>query len=161
MNRLNTARIALSVLLVSSAFAAVIPAQAQPMMGDMGMHHDEGRMHERMTKHAEQRQTELKAKLHLAPSQEAAWNSFVQGTKVPAKPIAQTIDREALAKLSTPERMEKMNAWHEANVTTMQTHMKQRTEATRTFYNQLSAEQQKVFDAETLPEHSHWKGKRD
>jgi hypothetical protein len=43
----------------------------------------------------------------------------------------------------------------------MQTHIKQRTEATRTFYNQLSVEQQKVFDAETLPEPSRWKGKRD
>jgi hypothetical protein len=64
-----------------------------------------------------------------------------------------------LAKLSTPERMEKMNAVHEANIAIMQTHMKQRTEATRLFYNQLSAEQQKVFDAETLSEHSRWKGK--
>jgi len=107
MNRLNTTRMAVSVLLASSVFAAVMPAQAQPMMGDMGMHRDEGRMHERMTKHAEQRQTELKAKLHLAPSQEAAWNSFVQGTKVPARPVTQSIDREALTKLSAPERMEK------------------------------------------------------
>ena len=69
--------------------------------------------------------------------------------------------RDTLAKLSTLERMDKMNAVHEANLATMQAHMKQRNEATRAFYNQLSAEQQKVFDAETLPEHSRWKGKRD
>jgi hypothetical protein len=75
--------------------------------------------------------------------------------------LAQSVDRDALAKLSTPERMEKMNAAHEANLAAMQAHIKQRTEATRTFYNQLSVEQQKVFDAETLPEHSRWKGKRD
>jgi hypothetical protein len=161
MTRLNTTRLALSVLLAGAALATVVPAQAQPMMGEMGMHHDEGRMHERMTKHWEQRQTELKAKLHLAPSQEPAWNAFVQGIKVPAKPLAQSIDRDDLAKLSTPERMEKMNAAHEANLATMQAHIKQRTEATRTFYNQLSVEQQKVFDAETLPEQSRWKGKRD
>ncbi len=161
MTRLNTTRFALSVLLAGSAIAAVVPAHAQPMMGEMGVHHDEGRMHERMTKHWDKRQTELKAKLHLAPSQEPAWNAFVQGMKVPAKPLAQSVDRDALAKLSTPERMEKMNAAHEANLAAMQTHIKQRTEATRTFYNQLSAEQQKVFDAETLPEHSRWKGKRD
>ncbi len=48
MTRLNTTRFALSVLLAGSAFAAVVPAQAQPMMGDMGMHHNEGRMQERM-----------------------------------------------------------------------------------------------------------------
>ena len=161
MTRLNTTRFALSVLLAGSALAAVVPAQAQPMMGEMGVHHDEGRMHDRMSKQWDKRQVELKTKLHLAPSQEPAWNAFVQGMKMPAKPLMQPMDREALAKLSTPERMEKMNALHEANLAAMQAHIKQRSEATRTFYNQLSAEQQKVFDAETLPEHSRWKGKRD
>ena len=161
MTRLNTTRFALSVLLAGSALAAVAPAQAQPMMGEMGVHHDEGRMHDRMSKQWDKRQVELKTKLHLAPSQEPAWNAFVQGMKMPAKPLMQPMDREALAKLSTPERMEKMNALHEANLAAMQAHIKQRSEATRTFYNQLSAEQQKVFDAETLPEHSRWKGKRD
>lgn len=161
MNLLNANRLALSVLLAGSALVAVVPAHAQPMMGEMGMHHDEGRMHERMVKHWEKRQAELKSKLHLAASQETAWNAFVQGMKVPAKPLAQSVNREALAKLSTPERMEKMNAVHEANLAAMQTHIKQRTDATRTFYNQLSAEQQKVFDAETLPEPSRWKGKHD
>jgi protein CpxP len=161
MNRLNTTRLALSVLLASSALAAVVPVQAQPMMGEMGMHHDEGRIHERMTKHWEKRQIDLKAKLHLADNQEPAWKAFVDGMQVPAKRLGQTIDREALAKLTTPERMEKMNAVHEANLATMKTHIQQRTEATRTFYSQLSMEQQKVFDAETLPEHSRWKGKRN
>ena len=161
MTRLNTTRFALSVVLVGMALAAVMPAQAQPMMGEMGMHHDEGRMHERMAKQWDRREIELKAKLHLAPAQEPAWNFFIQGMKVPATPLAQPVDREALAKLSTPERMEKMNAVHEANLATMQAHIKQRTEATRTFYNQLSVEQQKVFDAETLPAHSRWKGKPD
>ena len=161
MTRLNTTRFALSVLLAGTALAAVVPAQAQPMMGEMGVHHDEGRMHERMTKHWEKRQTELKAKLHLTTAQEPAWNAFVQSMKMPAKPLMQPLDREAMAKLSTPERMEKMNSVHEANLAAMQAHVKQRSEATRTFYNQLTAEQQKVFDAETLPEHSRWKGKRD
>lgn len=161
MTRLTPLRFTLSVLLASSALIAFVPAQAQPMMGEMGMHHDEGRMHDRMVRHWEQRQTELKTKLHLTPAQEPAWNAFVQGMKVPAKPLVQPLDRDALAKLSTPERMEKMNAAHEANLATMQTHIKQRTEATRVFYNQLNAEQQKVFDAQTLPEPSRWKGKRD
>ena len=161
MNRLNTTRFALSVLLAGTALTAVLPAQAQPMMGEMGMHHDEGRMHERMVKHWEKRQAELKAKLHLSGAQEPAWMAFLQGMKVPATRLAHPIDREALAKLSTPERMDEMNALHEANLASMQAHVKQRTEATRAFYNQLSVEQQKVFDAETLPEHSRWKGKAD
>ena len=161
MTRLNTTRFALSVLLAGSALAAVLPAQAQPMMGEMGMHHDEGRMHERMVKHWEKRQAELKAKLHLASAQEPAWIAFVQSMKVPATRLEHPINREALAKLRTPERMDKMNAIHEANLVTMQAHIKQRTEATRTFYNKLSIEQQKVFDTETLPGHSRWKGKAD
>jgi len=161
MTRLKTTRLALSILLAGSAFTTMLPAHAQPMMGEMGMHHDEGRMHERMSKHWEKRQAELKGKLHLTTTQEPAWSAFVAGMKVPGKPLAQPIDRDALAKLSTPERLEKMNAMHEANLATMQTHIKQRTEATRTFYNQLSTEQKKLFDAETLPEQSHWKGKRD
>jgi hypothetical protein len=49
MTRLNTTRFAISVLLAGSALAAVAPAQAQPMMGEMGVHHDEGRMHDRMS----------------------------------------------------------------------------------------------------------------
>ena len=161
MTRLNTTRFALSVLLAGTAFAVVVPARAQPMMGDMGMHHNEGRMHERMAKQWEKRQAELKTKLHLAAAQEPAWNTFVQGIKMPAARLAQPMDHDAMAKLSTPERMEKMNAMREANQATMQAHIKQRTEATRTFYNQLSAEQQKVFDAETLPEQSRHKGKHD
>ncbi|CAN1497756.1 Spy/CpxP family protein refolding chaperone [Limnohabitans sp. B9-3] len=161
MNRLNTSRLALSVLLASAGLATAVSAQAQPMMGEMGMHHNEGRMHERLVKHWEKRQVELKAKLHLTEVQEPAWRSFVEGMKVPAKPLGQQIEREVLAKLSTPERMEKMGVVHEANLAAMQAHIKQRTEATRTFYNQLSVEQQKVFDAETLPEQTRWKGKRD
>jgi periplasmic protein CpxP/Spy len=161
MNRLNISRLAMTALLAGTAMAATLPAQAQPMMGDMGMHHDDDRMHERMGKRWEKRQTELKAKLHLAPSQEPAWTAFVQGMKAPANRPMQPVDREALAKLSTPERLEKMNAMREANFAAMQTHIKQRTEATRTFYNQLSVEQQKVFDAETLPEQGHWKGQRN
>jgi hypothetical protein len=161
MNCLNITRFTLSVLLAGSAMVAVGPAQAQAMMGEMGMHHDEGRMHERMVKHWGKRQTELKAKLHLSDAQEPAWKAFVEGIKMPAKRIGQPLDRDALAKLTTPERMEKMNAVHEANLATMKTHIQQRTEATRTFYSQLSTEQQKVFDAETLPEYARWKGKRD
>lgn len=160
MTRLNTPLWSLSVVLASAALAATLPANAQPMMGEVGVHHEDGRMHERMAKHWERRQTELKSKLRLATEQEPAWGAFLQGMKVPAKTLSQPLDREALGKLTTPERMEKMNTLHEANLAIMQTHIKQRTEATRAFYNQLSVEQQKVFDAETLPDQERWKGKR-
>lgn len=162
MNRLNFTRLAMTIVLASTTLAITVPVQAQPMMGEMGMSHpDEGRMHAHMMKHWEKRQAELKAKLHLTQTQEPAWHAFVEGMQVPSQRRGQPIDHEALAKLSTPERLEKMNAMHEVNLATMQAHIKQRIEATRTFYNQLSAEQQKVFDAETLPEYTSRKGRRD
>jgi hypothetical protein len=65
MNRLKTTRIAISALFISSTFAFVVPTQAQPMMGEMGIHHDGPRMHERMAKHWAQRQAELKNKAAL------------------------------------------------------------------------------------------------
>ena len=69
MTRLNTPRFALSVLLASSIFVSVAPAQAQPMMGEMGMHQDESHMRERMAKRWEQRQAELKTQLKLTAAQ--------------------------------------------------------------------------------------------
>ncbi len=159
MNCLKTTRFAISVLLAGTALAAVVPAQAQPMMGEKGAYHDSERMHENMAKHMEKRQAALKAKLHLTAEQEAGWNAFVQGTKPPAKPMMQHMDRDELAKLSTPERLDKMNMAHEANIKAMEMQMRQRSDATREFYSHLSAEQQKVFDTETLPE--RWKEKRN
>ena len=161
MTRLNTTRFALSVLLAGSVLATVVPAQAQPMMGEMGMTHDEGHMHERMAKHWEQRQAELKTKLKLTPAQEPAWAAFAQTSKPPAKPHMQHLSHDELAKLSTPERLDKMNAMHEENLKVMQTHMKQREDAVRAFYKTLTPEQQKTFDAETLRGPAHRMGKRD
>jgi protein CpxP len=158
---LKNTRLALTLLLAATSFTAFAPAHAQPIMGEMGMHHDEGRHHERVGKHWEKRQTALKAKLQLTAAQEPAWHTFVEGMKVPANRLGQAIERDALAKLSTPERLEKMTALHETNLAVMQTHIKQRAEATRAFYAQLNVAQQKVFDAETLPEQSRRTGKDD
>ena len=54
------------------------------------------------------------------------------------------------AKLTTPERIDKMQA-HKAE---RDADMSQRAEATKAFYAQLSAEQKKVFDTETA-RHMH------
>ena len=152
MKHVKLSRVALAALMASSAWLAIWPAQAQPMMGgDEAMHQGAWSHPERMSKYVEKRQADLKAKLHLSAAQEPAWNSFAQAMKPPAKPVVQPLDRDALAKLTTPERIEKINAQHEANFAAMQTHMKQRGEAAKQFYAQLTTEQQKVFDAETVP----------
>ena len=128
-----------------------LPAQAQPM-GDGPWDSARFEQHRaQMAKFHEKRLTALKAKLHLSGAQEAAWASFEQGHQPPTRPLTQALDREALAKLSTPERIEQMQRQFDAHHSAVQAQMKQRADATRQFYAQLTPEQQKVFDAETLP----------
>lgn len=131
-----------------------IAAHAQPMpMGD-GPEHGGPRFEKfraQMEKFHEKRLAALKVKLKLTPAQEPAWQQFAQAHQPPAKPSVAPLSREDLAKLTTPERIDKMQQQAEARHSTMLEHMKQRAEATKQFYAQLTPEQQKVFDTETLP----------
>lgn len=126
----------------SAAFAApegqVHASAAQDGPARMHKHHkhDSAKFRERM----EKRQAELHAKLKLAPSQEAAWKTFT-ASMVPTEHGKRT-DRAEMVKLSTPQRMEKMlersRLRHDAMATRLQ--------AVKTFYAQLTPEQQQVFD---------------
>ena len=85
----------------------------------------------------------LKEKLQLTSAQESAWTTFttaMQPNKRPALP-----ERGELAKLSTPERLDRMRALHAQHGTEME----RRAEAIKAFYASLNPEQQKTFDAET------------
>lgn len=90
----------------------------------------------------------LKAKLNLAPEQEAAWNTFTSASQAGMHRMGG--DRQAMrdefAKLSTPERIDRMQARSEMR----RAKMAERAEAIKAFYAQLTAEQQKVFDAEAM-----------
>lgn len=168
MNRFTTSRLTFATTLAGLGLALSLGAQAQPM-GGMGMtgdgmmghsHMGEGNaQHAHMTQRWEARQQELKTKLKLSSNQEPAWNTFVEAMKPSAKPSIAHLDRDALAKLTTPERIDKMAAFHEAHHAAMQSQMKQRSDATKQFYAQLTAEQQKVFDTETLPREPHNRGR--
>lgn len=98
------------------------------------------RMQERMAAHQER----LKASLQLTPQQEPAWNAFVARTQPQPRPAQPAMDREAWAKLSTPERLDRM----EALKAERDRNMAQRHEAIRSFYAQLNPAQQKAFDAQ-------------
>jgi protein CpxP len=104
-----------------------------------------------MAKFHEKRLAALKAKLKLTPNQESAWNNFEQAHQPPRDTLWQRPDREALAKLKTPERLDEMQKQFDTHHSAMQSHMRQMEGATRQFYAVLTPEQQKVFDAETLP----------
>ena len=152
---------------------AVPPGADQPMgmqqrgMRQGGMHGDMrgdkgGMMGERMQAQMAKRQAELKAKLKLTPEQEAAWTSFAAAHQPPAAGMhgMAEADRAAMAKLSTPERIDKMRTLREQHHADMAKEMDKRGEATKAFYNQLTPEQKKVFDTETLKlaQHRHGAG---
>lgn len=86
----------------------------------------------------------LKQKLNLQPAQEAAWNQFVGVAKIGA---GQRPDRRALRqemqKMKTPERLDRMQAMAQQR----QAKMQARSAAIKSFYAQLTPEQQSVFDA--------------
>ncbi|RZJ26349.1 MAG: hypothetical protein EOO54_03210, partial [Haliea sp.] len=104
----------------------------------------------RMAKH----QAELKAKLALTPAQEGAWTAYTAALQPPARDAAQRPDRAAMRaefeKLTTPQRIDKMNALRTQRMAEMNTAMTKRGDATKTFYAALNADQQKVFDAQRM-----------
>jgi len=91
------------------------------------------------------RQAELKQKLAITPAQESAWTAWTAALQPPAT-RPERPNREEIAKLTTPERIEKMRTQRAQR----QSLMDKRADATNAFYATLSAEQKKVFDAETV-----------
>lgn len=101
------------------------------------------RMQERMKERMAQRATDLKAKLKLSAEQDSAWNTYAAAMKPPANPPLPK--RDEIAKLSTPERLDKMRELRKQR----EAEFDKRDAATRSFYGTLSAEQKKIFDDNT------------
>jgi hypothetical protein len=105
------------------------------------------KMREHKSEHKGARHTkdlgELKSKLNLQAAQEPAWNTFTQSMQHPAR-MARP-ERASLEKMTTPERLDMMQAMK----TQRDAHMQQRADATKAFYATLNAEQKQVFDKET------------
>jgi protein CpxP len=101
---------------------------------------------------AANRQAMLKAQLQLTPEQENAWTTLMSALQA-GPTLAQMTrpDPLAMAKLSTPERMDKVASLRAEHQAAMTAFMNQRSQAIKTFYAALSSEQQKVFDAVSLP----------
>lgn len=121
------------------------------MQGQGMGHHGMGRMDPaRMQSMMDKRHAALKAQLKLTPAQEAAWTSFVASHKSPAGMKAQPAAMADLAKLTTPERIDKMKELRVQHMGEMTAAMDKHAEATKTFYAVLTPEQQKVFDSHTM-----------
>ncbi len=107
------------------------------------------KMQQRMHDVQAKRQADLKAKLKLAPEQEAAWAQFTQATQMPMIDPQNRPDPAEMAKLTTPERIDRMQAMKAQR----DAHMTQVATATKAFYASLNAEQKAIFDAETARGH--------
>ncbi|MBT9538840.1 Spy/CpxP family protein refolding chaperone [Thiobacillus sp.] len=153
MKSMKTQRALLVALLVGSG---VLAASAYAMNGGPDgkpgceMRHGPA-MQEKMVERHDKRLAELKDKLKLTPAQTAAWQTFAEAEK-PRQPAQdREAMREAYAKMNTPQRLdamlEKSNVRHAKMVA--------RVEAVKSFYAQLTPEQQAVFDAQARPNLGH------
>jgi Spy/CpxP family protein refolding chaperone len=134
-----------------SAGEATMHAHAQGKHGRM----DSAKMQERMA----ERQAELKAKLQITATQETAWNAYLAAMKPPADHKRMNRDErkkmhEEMKAMTTPQRLDRMAEMKAKR----DAHMQQRAQATRTLYDALTPEQQKVFDASTMMGGRHDKG---
>ena len=123
---------------LAGAQAQTAPAAGTGAPPQHGRHYDPAKMAERMNRHL----ADLKQKLQITASQENAWNSFTAAMQPSGM---QRPDRQALAAMTTPERIDQMRAMRDRR----NAEMDRRAEATKAFYAQLTPEQKKTFDAET------------
>lgn len=123
-------------------------ASAMPMQGHgHGYSHgakDPKEMMARWQERHDKHMADLKKDLQVTPAQEAGWNQFANAMRPPAT-MPQRPDREAMARMTTPERIDQMQALHKQR----QAEMDRRGEATKAFYATLTPDQKKKFDAHT------------
>ena len=109
-------------------------------------------MHKRMADRHTARMDRLKTELKLTPAQDAAWKAYVARTE-PTPPKAPPAQQD-WSKLTTPQRMDAMQALHAER----SAEMSKRIDATKSFYAQLTPEQQKTFDAQSGLQRAGMKG---
>jgi len=91
---------------------------------------------------------QLHQALHLSPAQEGAWQLYRSAADIPDK--AQTRRRAAsglFRTLDAPHRMDLVEAEMRQELADLQ----RQSQSLKAFYGALSPEQQRIFDARTLP----------
>ncbi len=131
-----------------AAFAASGDDCADTMGYGGGKHHEGmGKMDAtKIQARMDQRFDALKMQLKITPAQESAWSAYTAAMKPPAGMMAHRPDPAEMQKLSTPERIDKMQALRTQRMTQMNATMTQRGEATKAIYAVLTPEQRKLFD---------------
>lgn len=127
-------------VLLTGATASVSFAQPAPAAGPQKEMRQRMSPEERTAKRAEH----LRATLQLRADQEPALRAFLDsGGKPDADRGKFREQRQAMAQMTTPQRLDQMKA----RMTERQARFDQRAAATKRFYAQLSPSQQKAFDA--------------
>lgn len=155
MKKLIQSMIVAGVL--AAAGGTAFAQMGEGMMGHEGKpHRDPAKMAQMHAKHL----VDLKAKLKITATQEAAWNTFTQAMKPPSGMMHKRPDHAEMDKLTTPERIDMMRAMRKAHMAEKEASMDQRAEATKTFYAALNADQKKTFDAEHAKMEMRGEGQR-
>ena len=147
-SRLKMFVAALICVFMTAGTGITAQAQTQAKPKERGVYSKEYRNDEdmatRWSEKIQRRMTSLHGKLNLAPAQEQAWRDY-QEVIISSINKPKLRDRTELAAMSAPERLEKLHAKaKEREAVTARL-----LDATKTFYAQLTPEQQKTFDAET------------
>lgn len=149
MNKMTQRLLAstVAVLLAGTSIAATAGGPGACDHGSKGYRAEN--MHQHMGAKMAKREADLKTALKLTSTQEAAWAAFTNAMKPSTSEGKTRPIREEMGKLTTPQRMEKMQSLKIERDALMS----KRMEATKTFYATLTPDQQKAFD-----ENAHAKG---
>ena len=155
MNSLTQRLLATTAALLLAGTAATAMARGPGGCDDGHSGPRAEKMQQRKTEQMAKHQQALKAALKLSPAQEAAWATFTSAMQPPGQGTQKRPNREEMAQLTTPQRIEKMQALKAER----DADMAKRMEATKACYTTLTPEQQKVFDQQSHPKHPrHGKG---
>ena len=155
MKSLSQQLLLASALAVGSATVLAQPAHAPadsmaPQARAMRPHTppDSEQMRQRMAERRAHMLEQFKAKLKITPEQESAWNAFAASIQPPNGAQAR-FDPEALAKMTTPQRIDALEKLQSERAERMH----RRGEAIKALYAQLTPYQQGLFDAQRMPHH--------
>lgn len=159
MKQLHKSLLAVSLMasLGMAAFAQMPPSGGPgpagqeraggPMMGHNMAQGDPAKMQARMAERHAKHLADMKIRLQISPAQEGAWTAFADAMQPPVRTaVDRSKFRAEMEKLTTPERIDKMQALKAQR----DAEMTKRANAVKTFYAALTPAQQKVFDLESL-----------
>ncbi len=136
-------RIVLAAGLAGLAATSMAQTPAAPTVAEPAARHAKEHRHDPAQRQAmrEQRQDKFKQELQITAEQEPAWHAYT-ASMLPPAPKADRPDREALRKMTTPQRIERLRALHAERHAAME----QRAQAVLRLYAALTPEQQQRFD---------------